>query len=146
MLLSLAVACCCSGSWSLYMILAWIFIMCLCFAITRVPSMLSRIMCCIRRLSTLKFAFTFFVIIMRKVTSIFVPRCYPSTACSHFTKPLDQCTFAHLRGELGVCFHFLSRAPFLFFAAFHVDFSLSLLILVLYLHLMQHLELHLYIC
>jgi hypothetical protein len=31
------------------------------------------------------------------------------------TKPLDQTTFAHLRGELGVCFPFLSRAPFLVF-------------------------------
>jgi hypothetical protein len=53
------------------------------------------------------------------------------------TKPLDQKTFVHLRGE-GVCFTFLFEGSLLVFSSylllFHVDFSLSFSF-VLYLHI-----------
>jgi hypothetical protein len=46
------------------------------------------------------------------------------------TKPLDQKTFVHLRGELGVCFPFLLEGSLLVFSSY---FLLSLSF-VLYLH------------
>jgi hypothetical protein len=68
-----------------------------------------------------------------------------------FTKPLDQSTFAHLQGELGVCFPFDWGLPFQFFlfcSIFHVDSRFWFLISISYLHLclMYHFELHLYNC
>jgi hypothetical protein len=54
------------------------------------------------------------------------------------TKPLDQKTFVHLRGKLGVCFPFLFEGSLLVFSSylllFHVDFSLSFSF-VLFLHI-----------
>jgi hypothetical protein len=54
------------------------------------------------------------------------------------SKPLDQKTFVHLQGELGVCFLFLFEGFLLVFSSYllfyHVEFSLSFSF-VLYLHI-----------
>jgi hypothetical protein len=92
--------------------------MCLCFVIARVLLALLKILCYILRPSTSMIALIFSEIIMRKGDIDLHHVDTHRELADILTKSLDQSTFAHLRGELGVCFPFSCAFFSLLFFAF----------------------------
>jgi hypothetical protein len=112
--------------------------MCLCFVIARVLLALLKILCYILRPSTSMIALIFSEIIMRKGDIDLHHVDTHRELADILTKSLDQSTFAHLRGELGVCFPFSCAFSLCFYLHFVIYLHLHLTVYIL--------ELHLYIC